>query len=403
MSDNTVSHGAPYATDNNINDFTSLNLDKRLTDALKAQNIITPTDIQKSSYTAILEGRDVIAQSHTGSGKTLAYLLPLFEKILDNNISGNYAIILAPTYELAVQIKRQVELIDKNIDYSVESALIIGDVNINRQIEALKSKPQIIIGTAGRIYELIKKKKIAAHLVKYLVIDEADKLLDKNNFDITASVRKCLMKDAQTVLFSASITKETKKVSISLLCNPLEIHIKNEQKYAANIEHIFVVENRDKLEMLRKVLHNLRPDKALIFINKVFDIELATSKLQFNNFNAACIHGSNSKAERKNILNDFKNGKLKALISTDIAARGLQIDGINIVVSISMPEASSDYLHRAGRCGRNGNKGKSICIINDYERKLIADYEKHLGIKFKEMKFVKGKLVNVNKSKDIAK
>lgn len=370
---------------------------KNLIDALKKQQITIPTQIQLESYSHICSGNDFIGESYTGTGKTLAYLLPLFTKIIENNILGNYGIVLTPTHELAIQVHKQVELLAKNSSSDIHSTVIMGNVNITRQIEALKSKPQIIIGTAGRIYELIKKKKIAAHLVKYLVVDEADKLLDNNNLDSTISVRKCLMKDAQVVIFSASISDKTMKSTINILCEPKEIRIKNSQKSPDTIEHMYVIAlQREKIEMLRRLLHSLHAKKALVFINKVYDIELATQKLKYHNFSADCIHGENDKLKRKKLLESFKNGKLSTLVATDLAARGLQIDGIDIVVSYSIPESSSEYLHRAGRTGRNGNKGKSILIVTEKEIPLIKKYNKELGINIKEMRLYKGKLVDSN-------
>lgn len=374
-------------------EFSDMNFEKGLIAALESQRIKKPTKVQEAVSEKILLHKDLIVQSETGSGKTLAYLLPIFEKYKEI-VKTNQVIVLVPTHELAMQVHRQVELLAKYSLISIKSAVIMGDVNIERQILKLKEKPQIIIGTAGRILELIKKKKIAAHTVKTIVIDEADKLLDKNNIEHVKAVIKCTMRDRQLLFFSASMP-ENAIISAKEMWNEGEVlRMTSSEKIPANIEHIYlVVERRDKLETLRKLVRILKAKKAMIFINKVSDIEEATQKLVFHGFKAECIHGSNLKEDRKRAIDSFKKNKIKYLIATDIAARGLHFEGIDTVFHISIPEDPMDYLHRAGRTGRNGSTGRNVLIITKEELPRIKLYQKTFGINIIPKKMYQGKLV----------
>lgn len=374
-------------------DFKELGIGLPIINGLKKENIATPTKVQESVIDLIINNKDLIVQSETGSGKTLAYLIPLYEKL--NPIEkGMKVLILVPTHELAMQVHRQVELLSKNSDLNVISTTIFGDVNINRQIDKLKEKPQIIIGTAGRILELIKKKKISAHTIKTIVIDEADKMIDKNNIVVVKSVIKSCMRDTQLLMFSASINRETIEEAKKLAKNPEIVKISENFEIPKNIEHIyFLVERREKIELLRKVSKSINPKKALVFINKVSDIEEATDKLKYHNYSAECIHGTKVKNDRKNVIEDFQSGKLQFLIATDIAARGLHIEGVTTVIHLSIPEDPIDYLHRAGRAGRGQEKGLSISIITKEELKNIKSFQKAFGININPKKMFQGKIV----------
>lgn len=366
----------------------------RLADGLLRQGIKEPTQVQERVYTPIQEGRDIIVRSQTGTGKTLAYLIPLIQKI-DFDARTNQIMILVPTYELAIQVNNQINALSDNTGIDIGSAVLIGNGNINRQMEALKSKPFIVIGTAGRILELIQKKKIAAHTIKSLVIDEADKLLDKKNIELITSVRKCLMRDTQTLFFSASIDNKAIQTAIELSHEPAVITMTEKISLPDNIEHqyIMVGSKRDKINTLRSLCSSLKKKNAMIFINTQYDIEQAYERLTYRNYKVGMICGSNNKNERKNVINAFKSHKLDYLIATDIASRGLHIDGVETVINVSVPENPLDYLHRAGRCGRNLPSGTCISIITASELYKIKSIQKEFKITFKEKKLAEGKLI----------
>lgn len=366
----------------------------RLADGLLRQGIKEPTQVQERVYTPIQEGRDIIVRSQTGTGKTLAYLIPLIQKI-DLDARTNQIMILVPTYELAIQVNNQINALSDNTGIDIGSAVLIGNGNINRQMEALKSKPFIVIGTAGRILELIQKKKIAAHTIKSLVIDEADKLLDKKNIELITSVRKCLMRDTQTLFFSASIDNKAIQTATELSHEPAVITMTEKISLPDNIEHqyIMVGSKRDKINTLRSLCSSLKKKNAMIFINTQYDIEQAYERLTYRNYKVGMICGSNNKNERKNVINAFKSHKLDYLIATDIASRGLHIDGVETVINVSVPENPLDYLHRAGRCGRNLPSGTCISIITASELYKIKSIQKEFKITFKEKKLAEGKLI----------
>ncbi len=363
--------------------FGTLELQNNIVEALKKQSIKEPTLVQTQVYSEILANKNMIVQSETGSGKTLAYLLPLFEKYKDVE-RENRVIVLVPTQELALQVHRQIELLSKNAGLSVKSATAFGNVKIERQIESLKEKPLFVVGTAARIVELIKKKKIQAHLIGTIVMDEADKLLDKKVIEDQKAVCKCCMRDCQKLFFSASIKDSTIKTAEEMATDLVAIKNKATRKTPATISHEYIVVKRnERTETLRKILSAMKDKKVIVFINGAYEIEEAYAKLKHHSYSVGAIYGRSSKDERKKVIEGFRSGKIKFLIATDIAARGLQFDGMDAVIHMTLPEEAQDYLHRAGRCGRNGRKGRSVSIITENEVKHLKKFAKSLGIELR--------------------
>lgn len=363
--------------------------------ALQKEGITVPTEVQSAAIPLALQNKDLIVQSQTGTGKTLAFLLPLFERLQPQK-RETQAIILVPTHELAIQIQRQIERLAQNSGIPLRGIPIIGNVNITRQIEKLKDKPQIVVGSPGRIFELIKKRKISAHTVKTIIVDEADKMMGKDNYSAVKAVIDTTLRDRQLLLFSASISNETIKTAKLLMKEPELVKIETSISIPAAIEHIYLIaEQRDKIEQLIKLAKILKPEKAMIFINKAYENDVAMEKLKYHQLSAGNIYGDIDKLQRKASLDNFKSGKLQFLIASDIAARGLQIDGITTVFNISMAEDPLDYLHRAGRTGRNGNKGQVISIITGKELSLIRAYEKKFGITIEGKKMYEGMIVSL--------
>jgi superfamily II DNA/RNA helicase len=384
------------------NSFDKLGLDSNLIEGLKKEGINEPTDIQVRVVPVALENKDIIGQSQTGSGKTLAYLLPIFQKI-DATKREMQAIILAPTHELAMQIDNEIKLLSENSSSKVTSVSIIGEVNIKRQIEKLKEKPHIIVGSAGRIFELIKMKKISAHTIKTIVIDEGDRLLDENNVSLVKDVIKTTMKDRQLMLFSATINEKALVVAKSLMKEASIIKI-DEELINENITHMyFTAEQRDKIEILRKLIAAFNPERAIIFINKSDDIQITTSKLQYHHLNAYGIYGTASKEERKKALESFRNGKIQLLVSSDVSARGLDIKDVTHIFNLDLPQDSKEYLHRIGRTGRAGKTGIAASIVTEKELPIIKKYEKDFNLEIKAKKVYKGNILDTGTNKQITK
>jgi len=380
--------------------FENMGLNPTIITALAKENITVPTDVQRRVIPEALENKDIIAQSETGTGKTLAYLLPIFEK-LNAEINQMQAIVLCPTHELAVQIMRQIERLSQNSSIKLKGATIIGNVNIDRQIKKLKEKPHIIVGTPGRILELIKKRKISAHTIKTIIIDEADRLMDKNNEENVKAVIKSTLKERQIIACSATISKSVETCVVEQMKQVQIIRVEEKLTVPDTISHMcFLAEKRDKIEVLRKLIRILNPKKAIVFVNNQGnEIEIFTSKLKYHGLRAEGIHGTSRKLERKKAMDDFKSGKIQLLVASDIAARGLHIEGVTHIFNVDIPEDVKAYVHRVGRSGRNGNEGIAVSVATKRELQFIKMYEKELNIHIEPKGMYKGAIVEVKKPK----
>jgi len=372
--------------------FKELNLEDQLVKGLEVNGIKEPTVIQDETIELLLENKDVIAEAVTGSGKTLAYLLPAFQRI-DVTSKELHTLILAPTHELVVQVNNVIKELAKASEKDVRSAMIIGEVNIKRQLEALKKKPHIIVGTPGRVLELIKMKKLKAHQVKTLIVDEADKLLSDNNIDSVKAVVKTTLRERQLCVFSASVSEEAIEQASKMMKEPVLIQLTGE-KVNADITHFCVLsDQRDKVNTLRKIIHAVKPKKAIVFINRNELIQEVTSKLQHHKIDAVGMFGNARKADRKKSLDAFKGGKASVLIASDLVARGLDLQDITHIINLDIPVNLNEYVHRAGRTGRAGAKGIAITIITENEIKSLMKIERMHGIEFDVKEVRAGQLV----------
>lgn len=375
--------------------FNKLGLNENIIKGLEKQGITTPTKIQELSIPCILENKDVIGEAYTGSGKTLAFVAPLFQKI-DINKKEMQVLILAPTHELVMQIVSQIKLLSKNSEISVTTLGLIGDVNIDKQIKKIKEiKPHIVVGTPGRIADLIRKRKVTAHTLKTIVIDEADNLLDNTSSPTVKDIIKATMRDRQLLVFSATINDSTLSLAKSLMKEPEVFKSTEKISLNPNISHMYIeVDKREKFETLRKLIAAVNPEKALIFVNRGYEINLVTEKLQFHNKSAFAIHKGLSKEQRQNALESFRNGKINILVSSDISARGLDIQGITHIINLDFPSNPNEYLHRAGRTARGNNLfGYTFSLVTPKEKAAIRIYEREFNIKIEKKSLKQGKLI----------
>lgn len=372
----------------------STGINDSLVEALKKEDISIPTKVQSEVIPKALRNLDVIAKSNTGTGKTLAYLLPVFEKhSYKNNVIQ--AIILTPTHELAVQVVRCIERLSENSDNHLTAMAVIGNVNIDRQVKKLKTKPNIVVGSPGRILELIKKRKITAHTVKTIVIDEVDRLLDKNNKDTVLAIVKSTLKERQIMCFSATVSADVIDIVKEIGKNPSVVMCDVEDSLPSSIEHrYFEVEARKKVELFRKIVNAMDITKCIVFVDPSPDIELITQKLKFHKIDAESIHGNNIKLDRKKILDNFRKGKLKFMIASDIAARGLDIGDVTHVVNFNLQKDFRSYIHRAGRTGRNGNRGVVISLVTPRELVDLRKHAKKMHINLIASDIYKGKIID---------
>lgn len=383
--------------------FLDFGLSQSLIEGLKKQGIEEPTAIQSKAIPLGLENRDIIGQSQTGSGKTLAYLLPIFSKI-DSSKREMQAIVLAPTHELVMQIEKQIKTLAENSDIPVKSIAIIGNVNIDRQIEKLREKPHIIVGSAGRILELIKRKKINAQTVKTIVIDEGDRLLDENNVGNIKDIIKTTQRDRQLMVFSATINDRAMSTSKALMKEATVVKAEELEQLNPNVEHLyFVTEQRDKIEVLRKLIASMNPERAIVFINKSEEIEHITSKLQFHKLNAMGIHGAAEKEDRQRALEGFRSGKIQLLVASDLAARGLDIQDVLYIFNLDLPVEPKEYLHRVGRTGRMGKQGLVLSIVTEKEAEIIKKYQNAFHINISQKEVYMGAIVEPGTIKETVK
>jgi superfamily II DNA/RNA helicase len=381
-----------YEGDKMNNTFSQLGIDSAWVLGLAKEGITVPTKVQAEVIPDALNGKDIIGQSATGTGKTLAYLLPLCQKI-DLTQRETQALVLAPTHELAMQIFREARLLAQNSAMPVTAAVIIGDVNITRQVDKLKERPHLIIGSSGRILELIQKRKINAQTVKTIVLDEADRLMDDNHRTSVAAIIKATQKDRQLMYFSATIPALAMEKAGEWSKDAIMISIQSETAVPVEISHqYFLVETRDKIEFLRKLLASLHLPRVLVFINTSAAIEETVAKLCHHGLVAVGIHGSAVKKDRQGAMEAFRDGRAQIMVASDLAARGLDIPGVGCVVNLELPEDPQAYQHRTGRTGRAGASGLAVSIVDKGEEKRIQYLQKKLNIRILPKRLAFGKV-----------
>ncbi|MCC5910874.1 MAG: DEAD/DEAH box helicase [Clostridiaceae bacterium] len=369
----------------------SLEMKPFLQEAWHASGFKTPTLIQERAVPLILEGKDVIAESPTGTGKTMAYLLPLLHKI-DTDKKNAQAIVLTPSHELAMQIFQTVQQWTKDSD--IRSASIIGGTNINRQVDNLKKHPHIIVATTGRLIELIKMKKIKMHEVKTIVVDEFDVLIAQEHVDNLKSIIKTTLKERQIAFFSATLSESTEEIGKELMKEPEIIQIKKDEYAPSKTEHMYILcEEREKIDILRKIIRS-GDVKALAFINDGNKIPEIAEKLKYKALDVDVLTAESTKNERKEALKRFRMGKFPLLIATDVAARGLDIEGLTHVIHWDVPRYAKQYTHRSGRTGRMGAFGTVITIVTNREESFLKKIAKELNITVKKKKLYKGEITD---------
>ena len=364
--------------------FRDLGVSEALIEVLADKNIKAPTPIQQQAIPKILVGTDILGVAPTGTGKTLAYLLPILMQ-LDKERREAQAVVLAPTYELAMQITTEARDLSQKADLGIRVQGLIGGANIARQIDKLKEKPQIVVGSAGRILELARKGKLKLTGVRFLVLDEFDRLLDDQNDMMTADVVKLLPQDRQALMFSATDPKKARERA-SFLGHPERIEIEQSAEEIAACHHYFVtVPFREKIERVRKLTRSLPIDRGLVFINRTFAAEQTLAKLRYEGIRAESLLGKDAKQSRQSAIAAIKGGRAQLLLSTDLAARGLDIPAVDYIINLDFPESAQDYQHRAGRTARAGHQGAVITLIDFKEAVKLEQLGKKLGIEFERL------------------
>ncbi len=358
--------------------FDTLGLVPELIRAVTEQGYTVPTPIQRQAIPAILKGCDIMGGAQTGTGKTAGFTLPLLQRLIEKAQSKGRrpvrALILTPTRELAAQVGESVELYGKHLP--LKSAVIFGGVKINPQIAKLRQGVDILVATPGRLLDHANQKTVDLSQVEVLVLDEADRMLDMGFIHDVRRLIKLLPSKRQNLLFSATFSNEIKKLANTLLNSPLMIEVARRNTSAEQVEHlIHPVDRERKSELLSHLIASNNWQQVLVFTRTKHGANRLAEKLEKDGISAAAIHGNKSQGARTRTLASFKEGNVRILVATDIAARGLDIDQLPRVVNFELPNVPEDYIHRIGRTGRAGREGEALSLVCVDEHKLLEEIE----------------------------
>lgn len=342
------------------NSFDSFNIEPNLKHNIRNRGYKTPTPIQDQAIPVLLEGRDVVGIAKTGTGKTAAFLIPLINKILKNR--GERVLIIAPTRELAFQINE--ELTHLTFGLNITSAVCIGGVNINPQRRKLAQKPNVVVGTPGRLLDLENQRKLALFSFKSIVLDEVDRMLDMGFIHDIKEIISRLPHQKHALFFSATMNNRIAEVMHGFLNNPVSITIASQENSNHIDQDMIKLNGRNKVDVLHDLLRTEGFDKVLVFGRTKWGVEKLTHALKDKRIKAASIHGNKSQGQRQRALEDFKNNYIQVLLATDVASRGIDVNDITHVINYDLPETKEDYIHRIGRTGRAGKKGVALTFID---------------------------------------
>lgn len=372
--------------------FADLQVRPELIAALAKQEITDPTPIQVAALPVLLGGRDAYLHAETGTGKTLAYLLPIFCR-LDAQQAATQAVIVAPTHELAIQIQRQCGDLAQHAGWPIRSVLLIGGTSSDRQIDKLKKKPHLVVGSPGRIAELIGRGKLKAQHIRSIVIDEADRLLGEETLLAIRAIIQAAPRTRQLIFASATVEPQSTAI-IATLAPDLAMLQAGAAAVNENVEHLYLIcEERDKPDELRKLLHALDPERAIVFVHRNEIAEKIATKLAHHRIPAADLSAGLDKHYRKQAMDDFRSAAIRVLIASDVAARGLDIKGVTHIFNFDVPTLSKAYLHRVGRTGRAGAKGLAVTLATEIEARVIRRYEEELGIVMQCVRMREGRVI----------
>jgi len=366
--------------------FSDLKLSAPLLKAVQDEGYTTPTPVQEKAIPSILEGRDMLAGAQTGTGKTAGFTLPILELLSQKPRNKTKPVlrvlILTPTRELAAQVQESVKGYGKYLPF--KSAVIFGGVGINPQIQMLRAGIDILVATPGRLLDHVSQGTIDLTHVETLVLDEADRMLDMGFIKDIRRVISILPAKRQNLLFSATYSDDIKKLCESILKNPVIVEVarRNTSSELVN-QRVIMVDCKRKTALLAKLIQENKWEQILVFTRTKHHANKVSEYLAKINISSAAIHGNKSQSARTKALADFKNGSVKVLVATDIAARGLDIDQLPHVVNLELPNIAEDYVHRIGRTGRAGNNGEAISLVCVDEHEYLSGIEKLINRKFK--------------------
>ncbi len=356
--------------------FTECNLHPHIVDALKKIGFENATEVQQKTIPQVLKNRDIVVRSQTGSGKTFAYILPLIQNI-DYNSDGVQALIVCPTRELTMQVNDEIKKLKSSLK-QLKAVPIYGGSDISRQISALKQRPQIIVGTPGRLIDHLKRHTLKLHSLKTVVLDEADEML---NMGFKEDIEKILIdtpKTRQTLMFSATFPKEILELTTNYQNNPVKIEVGEDNRSLKNISQSYVLVNKtQKLEAIQAIFEKVQPNKSIIFTNTKIMAQKLSDHLNKIGLHSLALHGDLRQGTRKKVISDIKTNAIDILVASDVAARGIDIAEVDYVINYDLPNNVEYFLHRIGRTARAGKSGNAITILNSKNQlKELQQYEK---------------------------
>ncbi|OUR94968.1 ATP-dependent RNA helicase [Gammaproteobacteria bacterium 42_54_T18] len=358
--------------------FDSLGLSAPILKAISEKGYETPSPIQAQSIPAILAGQDVMAAAQTGTGKTAGFTLPILERLIEGErAQANQVrvLVLTPTRELAAQVGESVATYGAHLP--LRSAVVFGGVKINPQMMKLRKGVDVLVATPGRLLDLYNQKAVRFKNLEVLILDEADRMLDMGFIHDIRKIIATLPKQRQNLMFSATFSDDIRKLAKTIVNNPVEISVTPRNSTATTVKQwIYPVDKKQKTSLLIKLIKDHQWKQVLVFSKTKHGANKITSKLEDAGINAAAIHGNKSQGARTKALAAFKDGSVRVLVATDIAARGIDIDQLPQVVNFDLPNVSEDYVHRIGRTGRAGATGQAVSLVSADEFKLLSDIER---------------------------
>lgn len=351
--------------------FAELGISSRILQTLQKMKIVTPTPIQHQSIPIGLEGKDILGIAQTGTGKTLAFGIPVLQRL---DQSQGKCLILLPTRELALQVNVTVAALARV--FAIRTAVLMGGVSSHGQIQDLARNPRIIIATPGRLIDLLEQRKLNLNDVKILVLDEADRMFDMGFAPQLARIVKLIPKQRQTLLFSATMSPQVFKLATAVMAMPVRVEVAPSGTTVQEIEQeIFIIKREAKLSLLEKMLQDIN-GTILVFLRTKHGVKKVTHLLKMLGHKVSEIHSNRSQSQRRDALAGFQSGKYRIMVATDIAARGIDVSGIEAVINFDLPDNSEDYVHRIGRTGRAGKKGRAISFATPDQRSEIREIER---------------------------
>ena len=364
--------------------FKDLNLDLNLIKSLEELHFVHPTPIQEMAIPVLMEGRDLLGIAQTGTGKSASFILPILHNLLSNSYElkekSCISLILAPTRELAAQLEEVLTSFTKYSASQITSAVIIGGVSKDNQVEKIKDGVDIIVATPGRLMDLIESKDLILDKVQSLVLDEADMMLDMGFYESVLKISSLIPQKKQAILFSATMPMEIEKLAKEFLNNPIKVEVAKQGSTLDDInQKLYFCLAENKIFLLMRLLELSKSKKVIVFCKAKYGVAEIVERLNTCSVSVGEIHSNCTQAQRNKAIEAFRAGEIRVLVATDIAARGIDVESVDLVINYDLPEDANFYVHRIGRTARAGKKGQALSLCGQKDMPLLRNIEKLIG------------------------